>query len=430
MNIRSNVKKNIILYCLIFLCIIIFQCTGKKKKDMSKVTVSIHPEEVRGKARWRINKGKWHKHEEIQSKLSAGKYTVEFQEVNGWIEPADKIIQVKLKKDTSKTKKGVIEKIEGFKQDMGVKTTKGGKRKQDITDRLIAIKGFYKKRKELTDETRSNIVTEEGSATVTTEAGLHELTVTTNPPGAQVTLTGKQRNGHYQGVTPFTTKVKPDWYEMKIEKDNYQTVWPYDPTNIKTLKEVTIHKELTSSTGYDNPYNQARQAEDSENWRIAIQYYEQVNDDDREKYVSAQNRLGNIYLNHENDLEKAINAFRKAIQKKKNDYALHHNLALAYYEAKNYDQALESLNEVKKLKAMIPSELVYEVEAEVTFVRGQCHYALFMNEQDPQSKRQLGYRTLQIFNDFVDQAPRNIDQYDIKKKRATSVITKVKKELN
>ena len=449
------IKYLMIFFYLILMGITSFQCANNKKEAEHKLIVKIHPDEVRKKAYWRVDKGKWYKSGKTKSGLSSGKHTIEFKKVEGWVGPDNKIIVIKGSTDKTKEavkksneKKGIIQqiknkkintdkirktvknlpdRIENLKAKAGIKTKRGEKLlRQKKRNELLIIDAFYKKIK-------VEKVAPAGSKKEVKEskniAGLNKLVITTTPPGAMVTLSGKEKGKYYRGATPFREYVLPDWYKMRIKKNNYQSVESDGLIDIKTREEVTIHKDLKVFEGVDNPLLMGEKAEKSKEWNTAISYYNQVPEDNREKYVSAQNRMGLIYLNYENDMEKSINAFKNAIKKKRNDYALHYNLAVAYYKTKNYKGALLSLDEVKKLKAMIPPDIFKEVESGVKFLRAQCHYALFSNEKDPQAKRNLGYRTIQIFEDFINQASPEIEQYKEKKKKALSSIRKIKNEL-
>ena len=100
-----------------------FQCSNNKKEAENKLIVKIHPNDVRRKASWRVDKGKWYKSGKIKLGLSRGKHTIEFKEVTGWVKPGNKIIVIKSSTDKiketvkkSNDKKGIIEQIKNKKE--------------------------------------------------------------------------------------------------------------------------------------------------------------------------------------------------------------------------------------------------------------------------------------------------------------------------
>ncbi|MCK5145832.1 PEGA domain-containing protein [bacterium] len=258
---------------------------------------------------------------------------------------------------------------------------------------------------------------------------MHSVRIESNPSGARVVLKGKRSGGRYEGVTPLDIQVNPDWYNIEVSKANYIPNSKSELVDVKTRDKVEIHRQLIADDGVEGLMLQAERAEAEEDWVNAVQYYERVKSVNKAQYFAAQNRMGIIYLNHEDDLEKAINSFKEGLKYKKNDYALHFNLAQAYYRAQDYNIAIESVNEVSRLKARIPPAKLPGIEADIVFLIGNCKYALFRNETDIQTKNKIGYQAIQAYSDFIDQAPVTLAQYEEKKKVALEALGKIRKDV-
>lgn len=262
----------------------------------------------------------------------------------------------------------------------------------------------------------------------------HILEFSTEPENARVTIKGTGVNPLIKEfMTPFKACLPPDMYSWEIQMADYDNLRSSDYIDLKNESYSQLHKVLISASAEKSLIELARTSEVNQDWQNAISQYQQVPRPESRAtasdYVYAQNRLGDIYLNKEQDIEKAINSFEQALVYADHDYALHFNLAIAYYQAQDYEKSLEYLNNVRKLKPRIPVDLLHSSELNVQFFTGMCQYRQFLLQNNEQARRNLGFLARQSLTNFINRITIEDDKFEDKKFEAERALEEIKREI-
>ncbi len=121
-------------------------------------------------------------------------------------------------------------------------------------------------------------------------------------------------------------------------------------------------------------------------------------------YKQALNKIGEARLKAR-DYEGAVTAYREILKIDPTEYAPHNNLAAVYLASQNILEADHELDQVLAKKHLIPLGQRNAVEREARYHKAVIQYTLFQNERDLEKKKNLGYRSLQVLQRFVDLVP-------------------------
>ncbi|MFS4470443.1 tetratricopeptide repeat protein [Chryseobacterium sp. T20] len=177
-------------------------------------------------------------------------------------------------------------------------------------------------------------------------------------------------NGKKQINLTFDTNKNSKQY-----KDSYNELERYLMQNCESVKRATT----TTETDYDkfsknnaaiDFYTKAAEAGKREDWKEAIQNYEQAVKIDP-KFIYAWDNLGITYRRI-GEYDKALNAYKQSLAVDPKGKMPLQNIAIAYIYKKEYQKAIEAYNDFDK---------VYPNDPEVYYGIGQIYFAHLKNNE-------------------------------------------------
>ncbi|MEJ5103817.1 tetratricopeptide repeat protein [Chryseobacterium sp. MYb328] len=157
--------------------------------------------------------------------------------------------------------------------------------------------------------------------------------------------------------------------------DNYNKLERYLMQNCESVKKAT----KTTETNYDkfsknevavDFYQKAVEASKKENWKEAIQNYEQAVKTDS-KFIYAWDNLGICYR-RVGEYDKALNAYKQSLAIDPKGKMPLQNIAMTYIYKKEYQKAIDAYNDLDK---------VYPGDPEVYYGMGQTYFSYLKNSE-------------------------------------------------
>lgn len=158
-------------------------------------------------------------------------------------------------------------------------------------------------------------------------------------------------------------------------KDSYNELERYLMQNCESVQKAT----QTTETSYDkfskndtalNFYQKAVDASKQENWKEAIQNYEQAVKIDP-KFIYAWDNLGICYR-RVGEYDKALNAYKQSLAADPKGKMPLQNIAITYVYKKEYQKAIDAYNDFDK---------VYPGDPEVYYGMGQVYFTHLKNNE-------------------------------------------------
>jgi tetratricopeptide (TPR) repeat protein len=177
-------------------------------------------------------------------------------------------------------------------------------------------------------------------------------------------------NGKKQINLTFNTNKNSQQY-----KDSYNELERYLMQNCESVKRATT----TSETNHDkfsknkkalDLYQNAIDASKQENWKEAIQNYEQAVKADL-KFIYAWDNLGICYR-RVGEYDKALNAYKQSLAADPTGKMPLQNIAITYVYKKEYQKAIDAYNDFDK---------VYPGDPEVYYGMGQVYFTHLKNNE-------------------------------------------------
>lgn len=177
-------------------------------------------------------------------------------------------------------------------------------------------------------------------------------------------------NGKKQINLTFNTNKDSQQY-----KDSYNEIERYLMKNCESLKRAT----QSSETNYDkfsknetaiDFYQKAVDASKKENWKEAIQNYEQALKIDP-KFIYAWDNLGICYRRVE-EYDKALHAYKQSLSIDPKGKMPLQNIAITYVYKKEYQKAIDAYKDFDK---------VYPGDPEVYYGMGQVYFTHLKNNE-------------------------------------------------
>ncbi|UKB85562.1 tetratricopeptide repeat protein [Chryseobacterium sp. MEBOG06] len=179
-----------------------------------------------------------------------------------------------------------------------------------------------------------------------------------------------EMNGKKQINLTFNTNKDSQQY-----KDSYNEIERYLMQNCESLKRAT----QSSETNYDkfsknetaiDFYQKAVDASKKEDWKEAIQNYEQALKIDP-KFIYAWDNLGICYRRVE-EYDKALHAYKQSLSIDPKGKMPLQNIAITYVYKKEYQKAIDAYNDFDK---------VYPGDPEVYYGMGQVYFTHLKNNE-------------------------------------------------
>lgn len=177
-------------------------------------------------------------------------------------------------------------------------------------------------------------------------------------------------NGKKEINLTFNTNKNSQQY-----KDSYNELERYLMQNCESVQKAT----QTTETSYDkfskndtalNFYQKAVDASKQENWKEAIQNYEQAVKIDP-KFIYAWDNLGICYR-RVGEYDKALNAYKQSLAADPKGKMPLQNIAITYVYKKEYQKAIDAYNDFDK---------VYPGDPEVYYGMGQVYFTHLKNNE-------------------------------------------------
>lgn len=177
-------------------------------------------------------------------------------------------------------------------------------------------------------------------------------------------------NGKKQINLTFNTNKNSQQY-----KESYNELERYLMQNCESVKRATT----TSETSYDkfsknntalDLYQKAIDASKQENWKEAIQNYEQAVKIDP-KFIYAWDNLGICYRRVE-EYDKALNAYKQSLAIDPKGKMPLQNIAITYVYKKEYQKAIDAYGDFDKM---------YPGDPEVYYGMGQVYFTHLKNNE-------------------------------------------------
>ncbi|KAB1231151.1 tetratricopeptide repeat protein [Chryseobacterium viscerum] len=177
-------------------------------------------------------------------------------------------------------------------------------------------------------------------------------------------------NGKKQINLAFNTDKNSQQY-----KDSYNEIERYLMQNCRSVKKAT----QTTETSYDkfsknstaiDFYQKAAEAGKLENWKDAIQYYEQAVKIDP-KFIYAWDNLGITYRKV-GEYDKALHAYKQSLATDPTGKMPLQNIAITYVYKKEYQKAIDAYNDFDK---------AYPGDPEVYYGMGQVYFTHLKNNE-------------------------------------------------
>jgi len=244
---------------------------------------------------------------------------------------------------------------------------------------------------------------------------LRRLDVSVNPPGAQITLTAKESEARTFG-TDQPIYLEPDLYKYIIKKTGYQSVESkgYE-LNLLTTKSQRLRRTLLPEG------------------KSGLEAWESVapprSGESYTDFVKAQDSIAAHHFRRE-DYGLAIDAWNQALQYDKRGYSRYYNLGVAYYKDGKYEDAIETLNNLERLKTLIPLETWKDMRLNILYIQGDSRYRMWDRESEETVKRDLAILANTALQLFIDQVPENNARFRAKRNEATKKKTQIDDELN
>ncbi len=209
------------------------------------------------------------------------------------------------------------------------------------------------------------------------------LTLKTVPDGSQVYI-----NDEYAGKTPLETEVRLGLYKFKFvpaDRDKFRTITTREPVSIIDQKETL---EFVHQGDY---YEKARELEQIQNYREAVEMYARVNTPasplQSETFINARFSMGLICLDKLKDHPCAVKAFR-AVLNWDDKYALAYlNLGLAYYMENRWLSAAEQFSKALRFKRFIPDDRYTQAVHDILFYSAMCNQKLYFQSSGTQKEK-------------------------------------------
>ncbi|MEJ5051604.1 tetratricopeptide repeat protein [Chryseobacterium culicis] len=177
-------------------------------------------------------------------------------------------------------------------------------------------------------------------------------------------------NGKKEINLTFNTNKNSQQY-----KDSYNELERYLMQHCESVQKAT----QTTETSYDkfskndtaiNFYQKAVDASKQENWKEAIQNYEQAVKIDP-KFIYAWDNLGICYR-RVGEYDKALNAYKQSLAADPKGKMPLQNIAITYVYKKEYQKAIDAYNDFDK---------IYPGDPEVYYGMGQVYFTYLKNNE-------------------------------------------------
>ncbi len=244
---------------------------------------------------------------------------------------------------------------------------------------------------------------------------LRRLDVTVNPPGAEITLLAKNSEA-MNFATDQPIYLEPDIYKFTIKKAGFQTIESKGfELNLLTARSQHLRRTLVPEG-----------KRDLEAWEAVAP---PRSGESYTEFVRAQDSIAAHHFRQQ-DYGLAIDAWQQALKYDKRSYNRYYNLGVAYYKDGKYTEAIETLDNLERLKPLIPEGKWLEMRLNILYVQGDSRFRMWEKEPDEAVRKDLAILAHSALELFIDQVPENQTSFRAKKNEATRKVAQIDAELN